>query len=132
MKKRIYYLSFVMLMSVATLSLADDKPVQHLKVEDITTASEADSVFNQTTLQLKSMQSLNEQELHDIHMITYSLEKAIAYYVVNSNGDQKMSAEKIAEVVEQIHLASENGKQGKVRTYLDEYFELADQFAKKR
>ena len=119
-------------MSVATLSLADDKPVQHLKVEDITTASEADSVFNQTTLQLKSMQSLNEQELHDIHMITYSLEKAIAYYVVNSNGDQKMSAEKIAEVVEQIHLASENGKQGKVRTYLDEYFELADQFAKKR
>lgn len=130
MKQIAYLLTVLVLFSFAAQSSADDKPIKHIEVEDISVASEAKNVFNETTLRLKSMQSLNAQELHDIHMITYSLEKAVAYYVINSNGERKNSAEEIAEVVEKIHLASENDRSTQVRTHLDEYFELADEFAK--
>ena len=130
MKQIAYLLTVLVLFSFSAQSSADDKPIKHVEVEDISVASEAKNVFNETTLRLKSMQSLNAQELHDIHMITYSLEKAVAYYVINSNGERKTSAEEIAEVVEKIHLASENGRSAQVRAHLDVYFELADEFAK--
>ena len=52
----------------------DEKPIQHLKLEDIAMASKALEVMKSTTEQLRIKTNLDALELHEIHMITYSLE----------------------------------------------------------
>ena len=37
---------------------------------------------------------LDAKELHEIHMITYKLEKGLQYFAKNLKGDQKKAAEK--------------------------------------
>ncbi len=115
----------------STQTLAgDEKPVQHLKVADITNYAEAQSVFNETTAELKTKTDLNAKSMHEIHMITYSLEKAVAYFADNLKGEQQASAAHIAEVVELVHLGSENNRAEETAVYLEEYFKLADAFSK--
>ena len=58
----------------------DEKPIQHLKLEDIATESSAVEVMQSTTEQLRAKTNLDALELHEIHMITYSLEKAVAFF----------------------------------------------------
>lgn len=107
-----------------------EKPIQHRIVPDITSAAEAKSVFTDTTEQLLSKKTLDQSELHDIHMITYSLEKAVAYYVDTTQGDKQKAAQKMAEVVELIHLGSENNRKIETEIYLQEYSKLAEAFDK--
>lgn len=113
----------------ATAGFADEKPVQHLIVDDITTYENAQVVFADTTAQLKTKTTLDAAQLHDIHMITYSLEKAIAYFADNLEGDQQAASKKMAAVVELVHLASENNRKEETEVYLQEYFSQADAFA---
>ena len=61
-------------------------------------------------------------------MITYSLEKAVAYFVENSSGDQRDDAEKMAELVELVHIASENNRKDETEANLVNYFSLASEF----
>ena len=56
-----------------------EKPIQHLKLENIATKSSAVEVMQSTTEQLLAKNNLDALELHEIHMITYSLEKAVAF-----------------------------------------------------
>lgn len=105
-----------------------EKPIQHLKLPDITSQQKAVEVMKSTTVQLKSKKKLEDSELGNIHIITYSLEKAIAYFVENSVGDQQAAAKKMAEVVEAVHLNSENNRAEKTKAALDEYFKLAGAF----
>lgn len=113
----------------ATAGIAAEKPVQHLKLADITSYDEAKKVFIETTSQIKSKTKLDAAELHEIHMITYSLEKAVAYFVENMKDEQKIAVKKIADVVELIHLGSENNRTVETKIYLEEYFKLAEAFA---
>jgi len=53
-----------------------DKPVQHLQLADIDSYEQAKQVFSNATLELQQKDKLDATELHEIHIITYSLEKA--------------------------------------------------------
>ena len=54
-------------------AFAKEAPVQHKIVADMTSIDEAKEVFKETTAEIKSKTKLDAAELHDIHMITYSL-----------------------------------------------------------
>ncbi|MCH2191361.1 MAG: hypothetical protein MK188_10595 [Gammaproteobacteria bacterium] len=105
-----------------------EKSIKHKVVEDIVTSEKAIQVFNETTAQLKTKTKLDQDELNDVHMITYSLEKAVAYFVENSSGDQRDDAEKMAELVELVHIASENNRKDETEANLVNYFSLASEF----
>jgi len=107
-----------------------EKPIQHLKLPDITTEEQATAVMKATTLKLKAKKKLDATEMHEIHIITYSLEKAIAYFVENTKDDQQVTSKKMAVVVEEVHLSSENNRKEETRKALDHYFKLAKSFTK--
>jgi len=107
---------------------SEEKPIQHLNLPDITSRERAITVMDSTTTLLKTKTKLDAKELNEIHIITYSLEKAVAYFATNTAGEQKQTAERIAEVVEEVHLNSENNRAEKTKLALDEYYELEEGF----
>ena len=114
-------------------SHADDsgeKPIQHLQLEDITSLEEAKKVFLADTKKLKSMTKLDSGELNEIHFITYSLERAVAYFSDNLRGKAQSISKEMAVVVEDLHLDSENSRAEKTKLHLDAYFKLADSLEK--
>lgn len=106
-----------------------EEPVQHLKMEDVTSMQEAKRIFVEKTSEIRSKKKLDQAELQQIHIISYSLEKSVAYFVKNLEGERHELAEEIAEVVEDIHVSSERGLQKEMKAHLDKYFELAERFA---
>lgn len=106
------------------------KPVQHLKIADVTSFDAAKKIFIEKTAEIKSKTKLDPMELQQIHFITYSLEKAVAYFAENLKGDQQKLAMKIAEVVENVHLASENNRKSETVKNLSEYYKLAESLLK--
>ena len=106
-----------------------EKPVQHLKVADVTSMEEAKKVFNETNEKLKSKKKLDAVELHEIHMITYSTEKAVAYFAENLEGSQQKEAKEIAVVLEEVHLASQNNRKDDCAKKLADYFKKSDALA---
>ena len=108
---------------------ATETPVRHLEVPDVTSLEEARTIFFDTTAQLQSKTRMDARELNDIHMITYSLEKALAYFVENSDDKMKATADKMAIVIEEVYLGSENNRVEETRTSLVQYFQLAQEFS---
>jgi hypothetical protein len=108
----------------------DEKPIQHLKLEDIATESSAVEVMQSTTEQLRAKTTLDALELHEIHMITYSLEKAVAFFAENLSGARQVTAQEMAIVVEEVHLSSENNRKDETKAALDQYFALFESFTK--
>jgi len=130
------YTSLALLMILVTAlhtvtAAASDKPVQHIELADITSFEEAKQVFSKATSELNAKDKLDAAELQEIHIITYSLEKAVAYFAENMQGEQQATAKKMAEMVEFVHIGSENNRSAETKTYLKEYFELADVFSSK-
>lgn len=107
-----------------------EKPIQHLQLEDIATKSKAVEVMKATTEQLRSKSRLDALELHEIHMITYSLEKAVAFFAENLSGARQETAQEMAVVVEEIHLNSENNRKEATKAALAQYFILFESFTK--
>jgi len=127
-----YYLMALLIVLVAglhTVSAASDKSVQHIELADIDSFDEAKQVFSETTSQLQEKAKLDAVELQNIHIITYSLEKAVAYFVENMQGEQQIAATKMAELVELIHIGSENNRPADVKVDLEAYFKLAETFS---
>lgn len=108
--------------------MPDAEPVHHFKLADLTSMADAKKVFIETTTEIKGKQKLDAEELHEIHIITYSLEKSVEFFTQNLTGDKQELAEEIAVLVEKIHLNSETNRTEETREYLKAYFELADQF----
>ena len=106
----------------------DEKPIQNLKLEDIASESKALEVMQSTTVQLRIMTNLDALELHEIHMITYSLEKAVAFFAENLSGARQETAQEMAVVVEEVHLSSENNRREETKAALDQYFALFESF----
>jgi hypothetical protein len=102
----------------------EQKPVQHLQLPDITTQSEAWDVLQATSQELRNRQQLDASELNEIHMITYSLEKAIAYFATQSEPTLAKQAQAMAIVVEDLHLHSENNRKEASQAALNRYFKL--------
>jgi PBP1b-binding outer membrane lipoprotein LpoB len=107
-----------------------EKPIQHLKLEDIATESSAVEVMQSTTEQLRAKTNLDALELHEIHMITYSLEKAVAFFAENLSGARQVTAQEMAIAVEEVHLSSENNRKDATKAALDQYFALFESFTK--
>ena len=107
-----------------------EKPIKHLKLEDIASESNAVEVMQSTTEQLRAKTNLDALELHEIHMITYSLEKAVAFFAENLSGARKVTAQEMAVVVEEVHLSSENNRKDETKKALDQYFALFESFTK--
>ena len=105
-----------------------EKPIQHLKLEDIATESSAVEVMQSTTEQLRAKTKLDALELHEIHMITYSLEKAVAFFAENLSGARQVIAQEMAVVVEEVHLSSENNRKDATKAALEQYFALFESF----
>lgn len=122
------FFALVIAASAQASGVSDGKPVQHLKIADISSLSDAKTVFIEKTLEMKGKQKLDAEELHEIHIITYSLEKSVAYFAEQSTGSDKELMEKIAVVVEEVHLNSENNRKDETKKELDTYFKLASEF----
>ena len=103
----------------------NEVPIQHLKLEDIYSLEEASAVFAKEVDFIVGKEELTAGALHEIHMSTYSLEKAVAYFVENSEAEEQNLAEQISVVVEEIHLASENNRSEDTRSYIDQLDKLA-------
>jgi len=123
---KLIFITFASLLSI--MSIAGEKPVQHKKVADITSMQDAKEVFLETTADIQSKKTLNATSAHEIHMITYSLEKSIAYFAETLTGNKKEIVDNMAVVVEEVHLASENNRFAELKKYLTTYNKLVDKF----
>lgn len=103
-----------------------EEPVRHLNVEEVTSAEVANDIFKRDTERLRQFSQFDAAELNDIHMITYSLETAVAFFVSNSSGDRLAHFRQMAHVVEKIHVVSENGRGAETKRQLAKYFEMTD------
>ena len=104
------------------------KPVQHRKLPDIVTQSEAWDVLQTTSQRLRNQKQLNASELNEIHIITYSLEKAISYFATQSDSRIAQRAQAMATVVEDLHLNSENNRKEASQAASKNYFQLYEDF----
>lgn len=103
--------------------------IKHLEVPEVTNADDAKKIFLERTAEITSKKALNTQELHEIHMATYHLETAVAYYAEHLKGKKKKAAEKIAVVVEEVHLSSEGFNAEEAKKRIAEFAKLAEAFS---
>jgi len=107
---------------------SEEKPTQHLQVAEVQSMQEAKAVFLDKTAEIRSKLPLTLENASHIHIITYTLEKSVAYFADNLEGDKKALAEEMAVVVEDIHITSESNRLGELKEHLDKYFALVDEF----
>lgn len=127
-KLLVLFLAVAFVLPVSASDASKEKPIEHLKIPDVTTMDEAKDIFIAKTAELESKEALTPSELQEIHFITYSLEKSVAYFAENLAGKKQALANEMAVVVEEIHLSSEKGQQEDAREHLKNYVELADEF----
>ena len=109
----------------ANLHAGEEKPIKHMEKANITDAAKAKEVFLADTKKLMAQGELNEKALHQIHFITYSLEKSVAFYAEQGKEEIQTIAQEMAAVVEEVHLNSENNRTEETRKSLDQYFAMA-------
>ena len=128
--KQLALLVFTMLFSLPVLAADDskEKPTQHLQIAEVTSMEEAKEIFIDKTVEIRNKKALNLEEASQIHIITYTLEKSVAYFVDNLKGEKQEIAKQIAVVVEDIHIASESNRLDDLQKHLDKYFDLVDKF----
>jgi hypothetical protein len=112
----------------STAHSESDAPIQHLQLEEITSAEEAATVFAKEVAFIQDQKELTPGAMHAIHMSTYSLEKAVAYYAENLEDVQQELAGEIAAVVEEIHLASENNRAEETEKHVRKLASLVEDF----
>ena len=128
--KQLLLFVFTVLFSVAVLAVDEskEKPTQHLQIADVNSMEEAKVIFLDKTVEIRNKKPLNLEAASQIHIITYTLEKSVAYFAENLEGEKQDQAKQIAVVVEDIHLASESNRLDDLQKHLDKYFDLADKF----
>ena len=113
---------------VQASGVSKEEPIQHLKIADVTSMEDAKKIFIDKTSEIKTYKKLDAAKLHQLHIITYSLEKSVAYFAENMKKENRKLAQEIAVVVEDIHIDSENNREEKTRQHLTKYFKLAEKF----
>ncbi len=123
-------LVFVMCLSFSVMASENtkEKPTQHLNVADVTTMKDAKEIFLGKTYEIMVKKNISLKEASEIHIITYTLEKSVAYFAENLTGEKQSLAKEMAVVVESIHLTSESNRLEELQTHLKEYFNLVDKF----
>jgi len=78
MKNLIFALfALVFSTSVQATNPTQESPVKHLDAPSVTSMEEAKKIFIEKTLEINSKQTLDESELKQINIITYTLEQSI-------------------------------------------------------
>ena len=128
--KRLILLVFVLCFSLPVMASDNtkEKPTQHLNVAEVTTMEDAKEIFLGKTHEIMIKKNIGLQEASEIHIITYTLEKSVAYFAENLKGEKQVLAKEMAVVVENIHLTSESNRLEELKTHLKEYFDLVDKF----
>ncbi len=121
-------LTFAFIASVQANGFSKDKPIQHLKVSSVNSMAEARKIFLEKAFEINSKQKLDEAELQQIHIVTYTLEKSVAFFVENLTGESQELTKELAVIVEKIHLNSENNRKDDTKKQLNKFFELANKF----
>lgn len=128
MKKTVLLFVFIFALSALAVEDSKEEPVKHYVIADVTSMEAAKDIFIRNTFEIKSKKKLNPVELEQIHVITYSLEKSVSYFVRNLKDERQSLAKEIAVVVEDIHINSENFRPKETKEHLNKYFNLAEQF----
>jgi len=115
-------------LSVLAVDESKEKPTQHLQIADVQSMEEAKEIFIDKTAEIRAKQPLNLENASQIHIITYTLEKSVAYFAENLKGEKQEQAKKIAVVVEDIHITSESNRLEELKEHLNKYFGLVDEF----
>jgi hypothetical protein len=109
-------------LALSAPSFADDRPA-HSTGEPSHTLAEAMAnltEYNNRLEELLGKKELSAQDMHDIHMLTYTLENALETI--------EDSVDKLEDSLEKVHVASEHGDTNVVKTqgraYLDGAREL--------
>jgi hypothetical protein len=128
--KQLVLLVVTMLFSLSVLAADEsrEKPTHHLQIADVNSMEEAKEIFIDKTAEIRKKKKLNLEEASQIHIITYTLEKSVAYFAENLSGEKQEIAKQLAVVVEDIHIASESNRLEKLKIHLNEYFDLVDKF----
>ena len=128
--KRLALLVFTVLfsLSVPAGNESKEKPTQHLQVADVQSMEEAKAIFIDKTAEIRAKKPLNLENASQIHIITYTLEKSVAYFAENLKGEKQALAKEIAVVVEDIHIASESNRLEALKEHLNTYFGLVNEF----
>jgi hypothetical protein len=105
-----------------------EKPTQHLQVANVQSMEEAKAIFLDKTAEIRAKIPLNLENASQIHIMTYTLEKSVGYFVENLSGEKQEQAKEIAVVVEDIHISSESNRLEELKEHLDNYFALVDEF----
>ncbi len=121
-------LAFAFIASVQAKGFSKDKPIQHLKVSSVNSMAEARKIFLEKAFEINSKQKLDEAELQQIHIVTYTLEKSVAFFVENLTDESQELTKELAVIVEKIHLNSENNRKDDTKKQLTKFFELANMF----
>lgn len=103
---------------------ADDKP-DHFKGEPSRTLAEAMSNFSEYNRKLATLlakDDLAPQDMHEIHVLTYTLENAL----------QKIddSVDQLEEMLEDVHKGSEHADPEKVKRQGKRYMDLSSELAR--
>ena len=115
-------------LSVPAVDESKEKPTQHLQIADVQSMEEAKEIFIDKTAEIRSKQPLNLENASQIHIITYTLEKSVAYFAENLKGEKQEQAKEIAVVVEDVHITSESNRLEELKEHLNKYFGLVDEF----
>ncbi|MEE4249369.1 MAG: DUF6746 family protein [Alcanivoracaceae bacterium] len=104
---------------LSAAAFADDKP-DHFKGEPSRTLAEAMNNFSEYNRKLEALlakDDLAPQDMHEIHVLTYTLENAL----------QKIddSVDELEEMLEDVHKGSEHADPDKVKTQGKAYLELS-------
>lgn len=103
MKKIPFLLTSLLALSLSTMAQAEERP-DHFKGKPSETLEQAVvnfSEYNGKLADLLAKDALSPQDLHQVHELTYTLENAL----------EKINAEltELANTLEAVHVASENG-----------------------
>lgn len=128
--KQLALLVLTMLFSLSALAVDEskEKPTQHLQLADVQSMEEAKEIFIDKTAEIRAKQPLNLENASQIHIITYTLEKSVAYFAENLKGEKQEQAKEMAVVVEDIHITSESNRLEELKEHLNKYFGLVDEF----
>ena len=112
------------LLLLSTPLIADDK-LDHFKGAPAATLTEAMSNFSEYNRKLETLlakDQLAPQDMHEIHVLTYTLEKAL----------QKIddSVDELEEMLEDVHKGSEHGDPDKVKKQGKSYLNLSGELAR--
>lgn len=124
MQKTTLMAATLLTMCLSTSILADERP-EHFEGKPAETLDQAVANFSEANGQLATIleeEDLGPKELHEVHQLTYTLENALEKI--------REDLDDLAEVLEEIHVASETIDTEAVKAKGDDYLDTARKVVK--